>query len=169
MFLNLAVSNSGYGRAALEPVLPRIQNFDEDLPVVLFVAQQCGRPPEYIVDLRSRGLSWSVILTKVHVSPDALFVGIDRDPGPPYGRAWGSWRRHRSATYLSDDDIRQLVQVQIGSRCARTSAYELAHAHSRGRSIPTYVAERHGRNYGRHGSEDRERHDWGHGHGHDDR
>src|SRR5215475_12834931 len=31
LFLNLAVSNSGYDRAVLEPVLPRIQNVEADL------------------------------------------------------------------------------------------------------------------------------------------
>ena len=160
LFLNLAVSNSGYGRAALEPVLPRVRDVD-DLPVILFVAEQCGRPPEYIVDLRSRGLSWSVIFSQLRVSPDALFVGIDRDPGPPYGRAWGYWRRDRSISRLSDGDVRQLVEVQVGSRSAGAPPYELAQAHRRGQSIPTYVAEKHGRPYGK----EKSRGSAGHGRG----
>ncbi|MCI0568170.1 MAG: hypothetical protein L0Z52_08295 [Acidobacteria bacterium] len=145
LFLNLAVSNSGYDRAVLEPVLPRIQYVEVDLPVVLFVARQCGQPVDVIVDLRARGLSWSVIFTQLHVAPDVLFVGIDRDPGPPYGKAWGHWKQNRSKVKLSDDEVRGLVQVQMGSRWAGASPYQLARARSQGKSVVTYVADRHGR------------------------
>ena len=145
LFLNLAVSNSGYDRAVLEPVLPRIQYVEVDLPVVLFVARQCGQPVDVIVDLRARGNSWSVIFTQLHVAPDVLFVGIERDPGPPYGKAWGHWKQNRSKVQLSDDDVRGLVQVQMGSRWAGASPYELARARSQGKSVVTYVADKHGR------------------------
>ena len=145
LFLNLAVSSSGYDRAVLEPVLPRIQYVEVDLPVVLFVARQCGQPVETIVDLRSRGLTWAVIFTQLHVSPDVLFVGIDRDPGPPYGKAWGYWKKNGSTNGLSDEDFRGLVQVQLGSRWAGASPYELAHARSQGKSVVTFVADKHGR------------------------
>src|SRR5213594_2532082 len=94
-FLNVAVSNYGYDRVVLEPVLPRLRYVEADLPVVLFLADECGRPPGYIVDLRARGLSWAVIFNRVDVPYDRLFVGIRNDPGPPYGNAWGHWRRDR--------------------------------------------------------------------------
>ena len=155
LFLNLAVSNSGYDRAVLEPVLPRIQYVEVDLPVILFVARQCGQPVEAIVDLRARGLAWSVIFTQVHVSPDVLFVGIDQDPGPPYGKAWGYWKKNGSAKGLSDEDVRGLVQVQMGSRWAGASPYELAQARSQGKSVVTFVADKHGRPFqgGDHGKD----------------
>ena len=145
LFLNLAVSNSGYDRAVLEPVLPRIQYVEVDLPVVLFVARECGRPVDYIVDLRARGLSWSVIFSQLHVSPNVLFVGIDRDPGPPYGKAWGHWKKSGSKIQLNDEDVRGLVQVQMGSRWAGASPFELARARSQGKSVVTFVADKHGR------------------------
>src|SRR5262245_6363114 len=104
-FLNVAVSNYGYDRVALEPVLPRLQYVETDLPVVLFLAHECGRPPEAIVDLRARGLSWSMIFTRVGVPYEVLFDGIERDPGPPYGKAWGYWRKNPRGTGLSDGDI----------------------------------------------------------------
>lgn len=147
LFLNLAVSNSGYDRAALEPVLPRIQYLEVDLPVVLFVARQCGRPVGEIVGLRAQGLSWSVIFTRLHVSPDVLFVGMDRDPGPPYGKAWGHWKRNSGPVRLSDDDVRGLVQVQLGSKWAGVSPVELARSRGQGKSIVTFVADKHGRPY----------------------
>ena len=145
LFLNLAVSNSGYDRAVLEPVLPRIQYVEADLPVVLFVARQSRQPLDGIVNLRSRGLGWSGIFNQLHVAPDVLFVGIDRDPGPPYGKAWGHWKQNRSKVLLSDDEVRGLVEVQMGSRWAGASPYELARARGQGKSVVTYVADKHGR------------------------
>src|SRR2546427_3270233 len=56
-FLNVAVSNYGYNRVALDPILPRLQNAQTELPVVLFLPHQCVRPPSYIVDLPDRGPS----------------------------------------------------------------------------------------------------------------
>jgi len=167
LFLNLAVSNSGYDRAVLEPVLPRIQYVEADLPVVLFVARQSGRPVEAIVDHRTRGLTWGGIFTKFHVSPDVLFVGIDQDPGPPYGNAWGYWKKNRSANQLRDDDIRGLVQIQMGSRWAGVSPYELARARSQGKSVVTFVADKHGRPFQGGGQGKETGHGKQHGKGHD--
>ena len=176
MFLNVAVSNYGYDRVALEPVLPRMRYVDADLPVVLFLAHECGRPPGYIVDLRAQGLAWSVVFQRVGVRQDVLFEGIDRDPGPPYGRAWGYWRKNPRGVRLSDGDISGLVQVQIGARTARMSPYDVCRSRGRGTPVEVVVAERRGRPYhdhGRHGrgddQDDRGRshgHDQGHGHGH---
>jgi hypothetical protein len=160
-FLNVAVDNYGYSRRDLEPVLPRLRYVEADLPVVLFLAHECGRPPRYIVDLRSRGLSWSVIFNRVGVSYDVLFAGIDHDPGPPYGNAWGHWKRHRGGYRLSDRDIAGLVQVQVGARSCRMRPYEMARYRGQGRSIAYVVADKHDRPYrgGRHDRHHRDR-DW---------
>ena len=152
MFLNLAVGSSGYNRAVIEPVLPRIRYVEVDLPVILFVSRQCGRPVDAIVDLRAQGLSWSVIFSRVGVPVDTLFVGIDQDPGPPYGKAWGYWKKDRAAAHISDDDVRGLVQVQYGSRWAGVATYEMARGRSQGKSVVTVVAEKHGRPYKHGGS-----------------
>jgi hypothetical protein len=172
LFLNLAVTNSGFPRAEIEPVLPRIQYVEMDLPVVLFVAQQCGRPPDYVVNLRAQGLSWSVIFTQLNISPQVLFAGIDQDPGPPYGKAWGYWRKNPSSLTLNDEDIRGLVEIQMGSRWAGSSPYELARARSQGKSVVTLVADKHGRPYHGGGADKGEKgkghgKDHGHGHGND--
>jgi len=157
-FLNVAVSNYGYDRVVLEPVLPRLRYVEADLPVVLFLADECGRPPGYIVDLRARGLSWAVIFNRVDVPYDRLFVGIRNDPGPPYGNAWGHWKRNRRGVSLSDSDISGLVQVQIGARAARMRPYEMARARGRGRPVAFVVAEERGRPYhgGRRGNDEHE-------------
>jgi len=167
-FLNVAVDNYGYNRRELEPVLPRLRYVEADLPVVIFLAHECGRPPAYIVDLRSRGLSWGVIFDRVGVSYDVLFSGIDRDPGPPYGNAWGHWRRQPRGFRLSDGDIAGLVQVQIGARAARMRPYEMARYRGQGRSVAYVVADKHGRPYRGHGN-DKGRHRKHHDDWNDDR
>jgi len=146
-FLNLAVSNYGYDRRILEPVLPRIRYVEIDLPVILFLAKESGRPVDFIVDLRARGLSWSVIFTRLDLPVDVLFVGIDRDPGPPFGRAWGYWRKNPRGVRLSDADVTGLVQLQIGARTSGLAPFELARARGQGKRVVALVAERKGRPY----------------------
>jgi hypothetical protein len=144
-FLNFTVSNSGYSRAVLEPVLPRLRYVEADLPVVLFLARHSGRPVEFIVDLRSGGLSWSVVMGRLNLAPSILFVGIDRDPGPPYGKAWGYWRKNPKGVRFSDTDVVGLVQVQTAARHAGLSAFELARGRGQGRTVSAAVADKKGR------------------------
>jgi hypothetical protein len=144
-FLHLAVGNYGYPRTVIEPVLPRLHHVEEDLPVVLFLAKASKRPVDFIVGLRSESLSWSVIFTRVGVPYDVLFVGIDRDPGPPYGNAWGYWKKNPKKLKLSDDDIVGLVNVQIGHRVTGLAALDIAQAQGRGASVAVVVADKKGR------------------------
>ena len=145
LFLNFTVSSYDYPRTVVEPLLPRIAYVEADLPVILFLARETHRPLSFFVDLRADGLSWAVIFGRVGVPVDVLFVGIDRDPGPPYGNAWGHWRKRGREVELSDDDIRGLVRVQVGQRIAGTSALELARGAGSGRSVETMGADRKGR------------------------
>jgi len=143
-FLNVAVEHYGYGRAELEPVLPRIRSVELDLPVVLFVAQESRRPVAEIVTLRERGLPWNDVFVRVGVPCDRLFAGVDRDPGPPYGKAWGYWKKHPRDSRFGDDDIRSLVVLQVGGRVTGISSYELARQRGAGRPIPYLVVEKKG-------------------------
>jgi hypothetical protein len=147
-YLNLAVSNYGYPRTVIEPVLPRVRYVEQDLPVILFLANVSGRPVDAIVDLRAGGLGWSVIFSRVGVPYDVLFVDIDRDPGPPYGKAWGHWKKNPKRCVLSDSDIANFVNVQVGHRVTGISPYEIAHARSGGKSIATFVSDKKGRPHG---------------------
>lgn len=181
-FLHVAVNNYGYPREVVEPCLPRLHDVDDDLPVVLFVAHESGRPVDAIVDLRARGLSWSVIFGRCSVPYDVLFTDIDRDPGPPYGKAWGYWRKHPKKVHFSDDDIRGLVRVQTAHRVCGVPAYDIARARGRGQTVAVFVADKkEGRGHRWQGGNDDDQgnrgngrgdrhgdqgHGEGHGHGH---
>jgi hypothetical protein len=145
LFLNLSVGNYGYPRTVVEPCLPRLRYVETDLPVVLFLARSSGRPVDFIVDLRSQGLSWGVIFSKCNVHYDVLFAGISRDPGPPYGKAWGHWKKNKRAARLSDDDIVGLVHCQVAHRVSGVSVYDVAHARGQGKSVAVMVADKKGR------------------------
>lgn len=147
MFLNLTVARYGPERAVLEPLLPRLRNLDEDLPVVLFLGHKSYTPLPEIVALRARGFSWSVIFGKVEVPVAVLFRGIKEDPGPPYGKAWGYWKKNPKSVRLSDTEISGLAIVQIGARWARMSPLELARARGQGKKVAVLVAAKKGRPY----------------------
>ena len=150
-FLNLAVSNSGYSRVALEPVLPRLAYVERDLPVVLFLARESGRSVDFIVGLRAGGMSWAAVFDRCRVAPDVLFVGINRDPGPPYGKAWGHWKKRGRGVRLSDGDIAGLVHVQLGSRWTSTDAWALAHENGSRSGVVRHVASKQGRPWAKAG------------------
>lgn len=88
----------------------------DDLSVLLFLSRHSGRDTAEIVALRSKGLSWWEVGFRIGVPVDVFFVHVDRDPGPPYGNAYGHWRKHRRnarAFALSDGEVRDLVAVRM--------------------------------------------------------
>lgn len=90
---------------------------DEDLPVVLFIAQHARVAPATVVDLRLRGMSWWDISVRYGIRPEVYYVPVVVTPGPPYGKAWGHYkkkpRKQWDTIVLADDDIVNLVQVRF--------------------------------------------------------
>jgi len=126
----------------------------DDFPVVAFLAYHSHRQPGFILQLRSEGYPWYEIFYRLHVDPSVLFVGIDRDPGPPYGKAWGHWRKsHRARTHqrlrFSDRDVVGLVKVQTISRHFGASPLDVIRAHHQGRRAEVYTASRWREKHGR--------------------
>jgi len=88
----------------------------DDLAVLLFLSRHSRRDTAEIVALRSKGMTWWEIGIRIGVPADVYFVRVDRDPGPPYGNAYGHWKRHRHnvrAFALSDVEVRDLVAVRM--------------------------------------------------------
>jgi hypothetical protein len=169
-FLNLAVSRYGASRAVLEPVLPRMQSLDRDLPTALFLADASGKAIDVIVGMRTSGLSWSAAFEKCGVGPDVLFAGLVRDPGPPYGKAWGYWKKNPTGRQYANRDITDLAQLQIGSRLTGVPVLEVASFRGSGTKVKTFVAEKKGRPYakskGQKGKDKSKSHGKSESHGH---
>jgi hypothetical protein len=89
---------------------------DDELPVVLFLAQRASVSPSTIVDLRLRGLSWWDISVRYGIGPEVYYVPVAVTPGPPYGKAYGHYKKPRKqwkTIVLSDDDVVNLVHVRF--------------------------------------------------------
>ncbi len=92
---------------------------DEDLPVVGFLSVRLGQPPETIVKLHRSGMTFLDIALKFGHGPELFYVPFDADPGPPYGRAWGYYRKTPRARWrtirLPDVDVVNLVNLRLCS------------------------------------------------------
>jgi hypothetical protein len=89
----------------------------DDLAVALFIARHSGISLSSIFRLREEGRTWWEIGIRLGVPADVWFVPVPRDPGPPYGHAYGYWKKHkndpRSDYILADVDVRNLVAVRV--------------------------------------------------------
>jgi hypothetical protein len=65
----------------------------EEMPVVFFIAGRAHVAPGVIVDLRLRGMSWMDITFRYGLSPEIYYVPLRVTPGPPYGKAYGYYKK----------------------------------------------------------------------------
>jgi len=113
---NIAVSNYYHVPEREVIVLRERRIRDDELPVALFIAQRASVAPATIVDLRLRGLSWWDISVRYGIGPEVYYVPVQVVPGPPYGKAWGHYKKPRKqwkTIVLADDEIVSLVQVRF--------------------------------------------------------
>ena len=111
----------------------------EEIPVVFFIARRVHVAPGVIVDLRLRGMSWMDITFHYGLSPEIYYVPLRVAPGPPYGRAYGyykkwprkEWRKVR----LGDDDVVNLVNLKFASEHYGYSPEKVIKMRSGGRNF----------------------------------
>jgi len=145
IFLN--VTNQTWRPAVATTLIQGCADPEDDFPVIAFLSYHSHRSPSFILNLRREGYVWSDIFFQLNVQPSVLFVGIDRDPGPPYGKAWGYWKKHyragaRQRYRISDRDIVGLVKVQTASRHFGASPFAVIDAQRGGRRPEIYTANR---------------------------
>ena len=92
---------------------------DDELPVVFFIAKHASVEPGLIVDLRLGGKSWIDITAHFGLSPAIYYVAFERDPGPPYGKAWGHYKKHKKSEWktirFADADVVNFVNIKFMS------------------------------------------------------
>jgi hypothetical protein len=85
----------------------------DDCTVALFISRHSSASLSKIFGMRREGLSW----WGIGVPVDVWFVPVAVDPGPPYGKAYGHWRKHhadpRHRFTLGDGEVRDLVSVRV--------------------------------------------------------
>jgi len=156
---------------------------DEEIPVVLFLAAQAHVGPEIIVEARLAGRPWMEIAREHHVDAGAFYVPLDRDPGPPYGHAYGYYKKFKRNQWrkinLADADVVNFVNLRFASEHYGYSPDEVVRFrgqggkfHQIGKRGEGHGAEgrEHGRGRGRGKGHDSDDDDGGegrgHGHGH---
>jgi len=150
-------------RRVVERYAARYNNPD-DLAVSFYLSRCSGRPANFIFDMRRRGLSWWDVSLRLGLPVDVWFVEVERDPGPPYGRAYGHWKHHRRNARpdfaLSDDDARNLVAVRMIHEYYDVPVDVAMEWRSSGRNLRAIMADEYGNRRGKsHGhDQDRNRH-----------
>lgn len=88
-----------------------------EIPVVLFLAERARVAPATIVDMRLSGKKWMDIVVHFGLSPEAFYVPVAIQPGPPYGKAYGHYKRKKHDQWrtivLDDDDIVNFVNLRF--------------------------------------------------------
>jgi hypothetical protein len=129
IFLRVSSRHFDADHGRMEAVHHRLGR-PEDAAVAFFIARHAGVAVNLVLKKRDKGLSWYRIALKLGVHPDVFFVPLRRHPGPPYGNAYGHWKKHKHAERhdawkLHDDDIRELVTLRIASDYYRLSPDEV--------------------------------------------
>lgn len=129
-----------------------------ELPVALFIAKGAGRPVRAILELRLGGKSWNDIFVSFGLPYSVLFAELPADPGPPYGKAWGYWKKHKKQPSvriaLSDMEFTDLVHLHVTTRALGIDAREAIRLRATGNRFDViagnaYRAKHAGKNAGK--------------------
>ena len=153
----IAVS-SRYFQHDREVVVQWRDRYDDpdDCTVALFLSRHSGKSPRQIFILRREGLSWWEIGLRLEIPAKVWFVAVSHDPGPPYGNAYGHWRKHKKnpkhQMILTDAEARNLVSIRMIHEYYGVSASVAMKQRASGKDIQTLMAgeyrKRHGSKQG---------------------
>ena len=108
----------------------------EHLGVYCFLSKESGRDYNYILSLRRSGDSWQVIFGKLRIDIGRIFVSLPSQPGPPYGKAYGYWKKSPKAKVrLADVEIADWVNARVLSVSLGIGADEVLARRGKGEKI----------------------------------
>jgi len=150
----------------------------DDLAVFFWITETSRKNADFVFALRRQGLPWFEVGTRCGIPVDAWYVKAPvEDPGPPYGKAYGHWRKHQQdpahRVKLSDRETRDLVAVRFCHEYYRVPVQTAMDWRRNGEDVRMITTrqyhERHGK--GDHGGNDDEQgrhgaHAQGRGNGH---
>lgn len=110
--------------------------YEEELPVVFFIARMAGVDPGLVADLRMRGMSWMDITYYFGLRPDVYYVPVVVHRYVP---AYGHYRSHPRGTWkrgdLRDRDIVNQVNLKFMSEHHRYAPGKIMRYRNEGRSF----------------------------------
>ncbi|HEX5107089.1 MAG TPA: hypothetical protein VFV95_01520 [Vicinamibacterales bacterium] len=117
---------------------------DDELPVVLFIAREARVPPMRVIEMRQRGRTWWDISVHYGLRPDIYYVPVAYAPGPPYGHAYGHYKKPKSqwkTIRLADDDVVNLVHLRFLSEHYRIPPERVMEARGRSRHVAVMYSD----------------------------
>ncbi|MBN2653947.1 MAG: hypothetical protein JXR79_02385 [Nitrospirae bacterium] len=112
---------------------------DEEIPVVFFLSRYARVAPQIIIDMRLRGMSWMNITLHYKLHPDIYYVPLKRNPGPPYGKAYGYYMKRPKKDWhkirLHDRDVVNMVNLRFITEYHRYDPDYVVGARSKGRNF----------------------------------
>jgi hypothetical protein len=136
---------------------PRIT--PDDFTVAAFLSRHASVGIEVVWRQRQLGVSWFDLAVRLGVPMDTVIVRPSRDFGPPYGKAWGYWKKHPKrgdrTFFLDDPDFIRMVEVQTLCRSTGKSADDVILALQGEESFTKWASklsrEKHGKGQGAQG------------------
>jgi hypothetical protein len=119
----------------------RYRLLDEELPVVYFLAARAHVGPQVVIDLRLGERTWFDVAVHLGLSPEIFFVPVRAERiGPPYGNAYGYYRKHGYAgdwrkLVLADREVVDLVNLRFMSEYHGLSPDEVIVLRGRSKSF----------------------------------
>jgi hypothetical protein len=133
---------------AKEPVIEKVRARSlpgDEMAVVFYVSNRLAVSPIIIADLRLSGRSWMEITLKYGLSPEIYFVKFASDPGPPYGKAWGHYKKTPRKKWhqiqLGDHDIINLVNLKFLAEKHQCSPEKIVRLKKQGKSFANMHGE----------------------------
>lgn len=130
---------------------------DRDYPVLLFLSYHSRKDVDFIFSLRREGLTWWDISVRFGIPVSVYFVDLNYKPGPPYGKAYGYWKKHkRNANYkfvLTDTEVYDLISLQIASRYYGMSPEEVIKMRSSGVNFKHIITNQYWKRHAAPGQE----------------
>lgn len=151
LFLNISAREFAQPPDVVRSLLPRLPSPD-DVSVALFLGQQARIAPARVVEMHASGLPWFEIGIRLGVPVDTWFVPVAVTPGPPYGKAYGHWKKHKrdgTRFVLSDVDARHLVAVRTMHRYFGIPVEEAMARRAKGRDVKSLVATEYRARHGK--------------------
>lgn len=153
-YLNLSLSHFDSDPDQTVVIARRLAHPEADLPVLLFLARESGKSLSFVLELRLKGMSWWEIRAHLGVSPDRVIVELPRDPGPPYGKAWGHYKNKKkaggqqAALVLSDEEFSDWVGIRVLSQTTGVDVMTIIEARRSGTSMGQVADKHHPRGKG---------------------
>ncbi len=88
---------------------------EEELPVLLLIVNYARVSPDIVIELRKKGWSWYEVMIKFGLEPEKIFHRYIVVYGPPYGKAYGYYKKPPKKIILKDYDMIELSHIKFFS------------------------------------------------------